>query len=370
MERIKEYATTAMNQARITFLRLAHIGTPRFRASLLALICITAIVQGYSLTTRERAMLLPIRDQVEADSSKTSTLPIQELKSISQKLTSMRIVSRVDTFQWMLLPVSTIALCCIVACAIATVLYKRLNKIHHNLMAITHDLKGPLSSTVGHLESLVIRSKDKFEPEVLQQLLIALRGAESAGALVRDIHYVSKLESSGNVSLREKFNVTDLLLDTTISLRQRFNDKKVSLIEDIPPNAYLAFGDISLIERLLRNVLENALRYTGPKGQVTVSLQSIPDQVQITISDTGCGIAADEVSKIFDDSYRGSNTRYTFEGSGVGLTVAKQIAELHGTKIEVKSELGRGTSVSWNLPAATTVRVTKTVHTSGKLVRE
>jgi signal transduction histidine kinase len=353
---------------RVTALRLANLGDQKFRFCLISAICLVLLFQSYSLLTYKDNVISPIRAQIEDDILSSSALPIQKLKAISKAFEAQGNYRNTQSSSWILLPLSTLALSILIAGAIVTILYRRLNKIHHNLVAITHDLKGPLSSTIGHLESLIVRSRGKLDPEVLQQLMTALRGAESAGALVRDIHYVSKLETSGNVSLREKFNMTDLLLDTTLSLKQRFIDKQVSLLEEIPSDPIFATGDISLIERLLRNILENALRYTGAQGRVIVSLQSLESAVRVSIKDTGCGIAPDEVSKIFDDSFRGSNTKFTFEGSGVGLTVAKQIAELHGTKIDVRSALGQGTEVSWTMPLAKRISSPSRMTRPGKII--
>lgn len=364
----KHNYSSAIRFTRITTLRLANLGDQKFRLYLLSIVCFVLIFQCYSQLNYKERVISPIRDMLEEDIATSSGLPAQKLRAISNAFDVRARFETVRNHNWILLPLSTLALTLLISGAIVTVFYRRLNKIHHNLVAITHDLKGPLSSTIGHIESLIVRSKGNLDPETLQQLMTALRGAESAGALVRDIHYVSKLETSGNVSLREKFNITDLLLDTTLSLRQRFQDKKVSLIEEIPSGSIFALGDISLIERLLRNILENALRYTGAHGRVTVRVQLLGDNVKVSIQDTGCGIAPDEVSKVFDDSFRGSNTKFTFEGSGVGLTVAKQIAELHGTKIDVTSELGKGTEVSWCMPHAPRVSSPRSVSLPKKVV--
>jgi signal transduction histidine kinase len=347
-----EIFASTLTHIRVTALRLANLGDQKFRFCLLSVVCIVLFFQSYSLLNYKDSIISPIRSQIEDDIMSSSAVPTQKLKAISKAFEAKGVYRSVQNSNWVLLPFTTLALSLLVTGAVVTVLYRRLNKIHHNLVAITHDLKGPLSSTIGHLESIVVRSKGKLDPEILQHVMTALRSAESAGALVRDIHYVSKLETSGNVSLRERFNISDLLLDTTLSLRQRFLDKHVLLIEEIPTESIYVTGDISLIERLIRNILENALRYTGAHGSVTVCVQSLDDNVRISIRDTGCGIAPDEISKIFDDSFRGSNTKFTFEGSGVGLTVAKQIAELHGTKIAVSSQLGKGTEVSWYMPHA------------------
>lgn len=345
------YANT-LTLVKVTALRLANLGDQRFRFSLIAAVVIVLAFQSYSLLNYKASVISPIRAQIEDDIMSSSAMPMQKLKAISNALNVKGVYQDIHDLKWILIPLSTLTLCAVVSGAIVTIVYKRLNKIHHNLVAITHDLKGPLSSTIGHLESLMVRSQGKLDPQVIEHVMTALRSAESAGALVRDIHYVSKLESSGNVSLQEKFNISDFLLDTTLSLRQRFLDKKVLLTEEIPPESIFVTGDISLIERLVRNILENALRYTGAHGKVTVSIHALEDIVRIAITDTGCGIAPDEISKVFDDSFRGTNTKFKFEGSGVGLTVAKQIAELHRTKIVVKSELGKGTEVSWSMPRA------------------
>jgi two-component system, OmpR family, sensor kinase len=110
-------------------------------------------------------------------------------------------------------------------------------------------------------------------------------------------------------------------------------------------------ADVGMIERALTNLIENALRYTPPGGEVRLELRKVSDKVRVTVTDTGQGIAANDLPFIFERFYRAKgNDEKT--GSGLGLAIVKRILELHGAEIEVSSILERGTTFRFALPHA------------------
>jgi two-component system sensor histidine kinase BaeS len=121
-------------------------------------------------------------------------------------------------------------------------------------------------------------------------------------------------------------------------------------VTEIPPDLPPVDADIAMIERALTNLIENGLRYTPPKGRVTVRLEPVGERVTVTVTDTGCGIPADDLPRVFDRFYRVEKSRSrTSGGTGLGLAIASKIVQAHGEEIRVKSTVGVGTTFSFDL---------------------
>ncbi|HED15286.1 MAG TPA: ATP-binding protein [Gammaproteobacteria bacterium] len=114
------------------------------------------------------------------------------------------------------------------------------------------------------------------------------------------------------------------------------------------PNAY---GDIGLMQRVLDNLIENALRHTPEGGQVSVTLDANPDRLTVKVADNGCGIPPSELPHIFDRFYRMEKNRENVEHAGLGLAIAKRILDLHGSVIHADSVLQHGTTFEFHVPA-------------------
>jgi signal transduction histidine kinase len=112
----------------------------------------------------------------------------------------------------------------------------------------------------------------------------------------------------------------------------------------------LVAGDIDRLRQLLLNLIDNALKYTPPGGQVTLTLRRIDGWVQLTVADTGIGIAPEDLQHIFDRFFRADRSRTRRNGSGLGLSIARWIAESHGGRLEVASQLGYGSTFTLWLP--------------------
>ena len=126
----------------------------------------------------------------------------------------------------------------------------------------------------------------------------------------------------------------------------------IRLEADFPPQIPQAHADIGLIERALSNLLDNALRYTPAGGRVTVRLIQQQRKIMVQVSDTGCGIAREELPLIFDRFYRVEKSRTrTTGGAGLGLAITQKILEIHQSRITVESEVGEGTTFTFSLKA-------------------
>ena len=121
----------------------------------------------------------------------------------------------------------------------------------------------------------------------------------------------------------------------------------------LPRDLPFVTADIALIERVFQNLLDNAIKYTPVQGTITIRLKAIRGKISVMVSDTGCGIAPEELPHIFERYYRGSqHLPQSDTGAGLGLAIVKKILEVHGISIAVSSEVNEGTSFSFDLPAS------------------
>jgi signal transduction histidine kinase len=219
------------------------------------------------------------------------------------------------------------------------------------LADISHDLRTPLSSLQGYIETLELKS-DKVSKDQRQKYVeIALKNAQQLKGLIDQIFELAHLES-GQVSLNlEAFNLAELLYDVVAKFSLQTSAKNID-ISIVPECSYTqVHSDIGKLERVLSNLLENAIRHTSEEGKITLVITEInQNQCQLTISDTGTGIKEEELLYIFDTRYRGSNAVQDKEKhTGLGLAITKKLLELLKSDIKVTSTLGEGTAFSFNL---------------------
>ena len=220
---------------------------------------------------------------------------------------------------------------------------------------ISHDLRTPLSSIQGFVETVLLRSEQLDASTRAQHLRTALRHVELLGKRIADLFELSKLDAGRGEPKVEVFCLAELLQDVVQNYQLAAQKRGVRL--------HLAAGshmkarvraDIALIERVLQNLVDNALRYTASGGEVTVALTAKGAQLEISVSDTGRGIAQEHLPHIFERYWRAADAVQTDSGasSGLGLAIVKRILDLHGSVVRVHSELLRGTRIAFMLPQA------------------
>jgi signal transduction histidine kinase len=170
------------------------------------------------------------------------------------------------------------------------------------------------------------------------------------GELVAELFELAKLDSGETPLEIESFSMAELAQDIVEKFRLPATKSGVTLSTALTEELPFVEGDIGLIERALDNLIENAIRHTAEGGEVTVSVEPLPDSARVMVRDTGSGIPAEDRPFIFDRFYRGKNGGAgEGGGSGLGLAITKRILELHGSSIAVESSLGHGTSFSFVL---------------------
>ena len=224
------------------------------------------------------------------------------------------------------------------------------------LVNVSHDLRTPLASMQGYLELLLLRHGSLEPAEAQNYLQTAARQSERLSRLVGDLLELTRLEADEVRLDSEPFPVAELAHD----LVQRFGAdaarRGVTLAAAAGAQrggALMVRADIGLVERLLGNLVENALRHTAAGGEVAVEVAAGDGVAELAVRDNGEGIAAHDLAGIFerfDDASRVGDSGTS--RAGLGLAIARRIAALHGSTLAIDSRPGRGTRVSFALPLA------------------
>ena len=217
---------------------------------------------------------------------------------------------------------------------------------------VSHDLRTPLASLTAYLETLLLKEVQLDTNERHRYTEAAYRHSQALEQLVAKLFELAKLEAKETEPKPEPFALAELVYDVVQKFELPARERRVRLRTVIPRDLPFVYADLRLVERILDNLLDNALRH-APHKEVTISLQSGDRGVTVAVSDTGRGIAPDDLPFIFDRFYRAkSSGADPTRGSGLGLAIAQRIAHLHGSRLDVESVLGQGTSFSFVLRPA------------------
>lgn len=222
------------------------------------------------------------------------------------------------------------------------------------LANLSHDLRTPITTMLAHLESLQMDEPPLNESERREYVGVAMRQGKRVARLVEQLLEAAKLEARQIVANPEPFPIGELLQDVAQKFDLAAKDRGVCLEVDARPASIVVIGDIALLERVLDNLIDNALRHTPAGGRIVMRSEPRGDRVRVTVADTGTGLDPNEAEKAFDRFYRGDKGRSSGSGqSGLGLAIARSILELHGSAIAVHSAPGQGASFQFDLPVVT-----------------
>lgn len=228
---------------------------------------------------------------------------------------------------------------------------KSVDLLRRELIAnVSHDLRTPLAVLKGYIETLQIKRDSLTEAEKNEYLQITHDNVDRLSNLINQLFEYSKLEAEQVTPVKEPFSITELSHDLIAKFKVLAEQKQIGLELDNPQENCLVFADVSLVERALQNLIENAVKYTEPEGKIILSLHKKGENIEIKITDTGAGIPAKEQPFIFD-RYKQLDKDLQKQGHGLGLAIVKKIMELHDTTITVQSKPKKGSSFTFNLPA-------------------
>lgn len=225
-----------------------------------------------------------------------------------------------------------------------------LEHLRRELIAnISHDLRTPLSIIQGYIETLQMKDGQLDEEKRREYLEIISAGGHRLSKLIAQLFEYSKLEANQIEPKNEPFLISELASDIYRNYEFLAQKKDISLKLEMEDDLPLVFADISLVERAIQNLMDNAIKFTPEQGVVTVNIVSKAMNVEINIKDSGPGIKEESHALIFE-RYRQTKSGKKNEGAGLGLAIVRKIVELHNSHIRVISKPNEGATFSFTLP--------------------
>lgn len=226
---------------------------------------------------------------------------------------------------------------------------KRLDAIKRDLSAnISHELRLPIASIKALAETLNDGALD--DPSVAKEFLGKINSeADRLAQMVQELSELSQIESGQSPLVKHKIDMVNVIQRAVERLSPQAGRAGLIIKVDAASSLPAVNIDRDRIEQVLVNLLHNAIKFTPPNGGITISAISTADSVQVSISDTGVGIPADDLPRIFERFYKADRAR-SGGGTGLGLAIAKHIIEAHGGRIWAESAEGRGATFSFTLP--------------------
>ncbi len=218
---------------------------------------------------------------------------------------------------------------------------------------ISHDLRTPLAALQGYIDTLQIKDHALSAEEKRRYLEMASKNSMRVGELIADLFELARLESDQASAHKEPCAINELVQDVAGKFALEAEERDIGLQFEIPEQAPFVSADVGLIERALENLIDNALKFTGPGGAISLSVEEKEGEVETRVSDTGRGIPEQQLPRIFDRFHRAEDSQYNGRpGTGLGLAIVKRIIDLHGGTLQVASAVGVGTTFRFRLPIA------------------
>jgi len=230
---------------------------------------------------------------------------------------------------------------------------KAVENLRRELTAnVSHDLRTPLAIMQGYVETMMIKKDTISEEERERYLKIIFSSSEKMGKLIAQLFEYSKLEAQQVKPKKEPFFLSDLVQDVFQKYEILAKEKNIKMDLKTSPSLPMVFADVSLVERVLQNLIDNAIKFTPEGGKISMELSEKNHQIAVKISDTGPGIPEAEQSYIFERYHRlkTGEAKDNGSGAGLGLAIVKKILEIHSATIEVINRPEQGASFLFSLP--------------------
>ena len=227
---------------------------------------------------------------------------------------------------------------------------KSVDQFRQELIAnVSHDLRTPLVIMQGYVETLIMKQDTLTKEDRTKYLDIVMNSSVRLSKLVSQLFEYSKLEAQQIEPQKEPFFIGELAQDVYAKYQILAKDKNIQLNLKASQDLPLVFADVGLVERVLQNLMHNALKFTPENGDVTIHLEADNENVEVKISDSGPGISKEKQTYIFE-RYRRSEVDSN-KGAGLGLAIVKKILEIHNSTIQVISKPNEGSTFWFQLPA-------------------
>jgi two-component system phosphate regulon sensor histidine kinase PhoR len=231
---------------------------------------------------------------------------------------------------------------------------RKMDQVRRDFVAnVSHELRTPLSILRGYIETL-LDSPETSRDELSRILGVMERHSKRLDLLAQDLLTLAQLESAnpnlqvGNIDLSELFG--EVIRDW----EKKLATKQLNVIVDVPPDFPGIRADRQRLQEALYNLFDNAVKYSREHGQIRLMARQLDGEIELSVGDNGIGISKEDLSRVFERFYRVDKARShdSVRGTGLGLAIVKHVAQLHGGRVEAKSELQKGTTIRLVLPIA------------------
>jgi signal transduction histidine kinase len=218
------------------------------------------------------------------------------------------------------------------------------------LANMSHELRTPLNAIIGFADVLGQRMFGQLNERQAEYVNDILGSGRHLLALINDVLDLSKVEAGRMTLEPATFSLSEALTSGITMVRERAASHRIALALEVAPEVDLITADERKVRQVVFNLLSNAVKFTPDGGRITVTAARDASEVRVAVADTGVGIAPDDRYRVFEEFAQTADGREQSEGTGLGLTVAKRFVELHGGRIWVESEPGKGSTFTFALP--------------------
>jgi signal transduction histidine kinase len=219
---------------------------------------------------------------------------------------------------------------------------------------MSHELRTPLNAIIGFSEVLAERMFGEINDKQAEYLADILESGRHLLSLINDILDLSKIEAGRMELDRADFELPGAIDNTMTLVRERAHRRGVTLGRTIEARVGKIHGDERKVKQVLLNLLSNALKFTPEGGRIDVRAGVRDDLYEISVTDTGVGIAPEDLDAVFEEFRQVGSAAKKVEGTGLGLAISRKFIELHGGRIWATSQVGTGSTFAFTLPLTTT----------------
>jgi len=230
---------------------------------------------------------------------------------------------------------------------------RKLEKVRQDFVAnVSHELRTPISSIKGYAETLLEGAlKDKENAKDFLKIILA--DSNRLATLIDDLLNLSKIESDKLAMETKPYKLLPLAEKVVASLKGQIDNKSINIKINIPKNIPDILGDETRIKQVLLNLIDNAIKYNHPNGEISITACEINSFIKVDITDTGIGISNKDLPRLFERFYRADKARSReLGGTGLGLSIVKHIIQAHNGEVFVQSVEGQGSTFSFTIPKA------------------
>ena len=230
---------------------------------------------------------------------------------------------------------------------------KGIEKLRKELIAnVSHDLRTPIAVTHGYIETLLMKNNSMSSEDRERFLKIVLNSTENLEKLVADLFELSKLESEKVALKLDYMNLSELVQDVSSRFKIMAENKEIDFHINATERGMVQL-DVALMDRVIQNLLENAIKFTPKGGSVKINVVKSQGVFKLSVKDSGIGIDENHLPYVFDRYKKLDSETNNQSGSGLGLAIVKRILELHQIAIQVESKKNEGTTFFFELPDQT-----------------